>query len=303
MKTSKAFTLIELLIVIGIIAVIATAIIIAVNPGQRLAEARDVTREGHLKALETALYVYFIDNGDFPETVNLNLLEICNTNLVEDCGSLINFSGLDMPIPVDPLGGIHENGTGYEVAIIQGKVVLNAPLSEQKVISTNIDVNIDIVNYSSTATSTAYYWRGYKFKVSREIVVTHLIGGMHTNNSYIIGIYTSNGNMPESLLAKVDSSVVTTECVKAYKIPSVTLVPDQEYIIAQGATLNAPRHCARGAINVVNLINETFLDEWIPVNGNSLRWGAASNENYILGKNPNNTNDANRPHLGFKGVY
>jgi len=79
----KAFTLIELLIVIGIIAILAGAVVIAISPGERLASARDATRERHVQAIEQAVFSYQVDNeGDFPETLENSLGgEICNTNL------------------------------------------------------------------------------------------------------------------------------------------------------------------------------------------------------------------------------
>lgn len=50
-KNFTGFTLIETLIVIGIIIILAGVIVITINPGQRLAEARDSQRVVHLNAV------------------------------------------------------------------------------------------------------------------------------------------------------------------------------------------------------------------------------------------------------------
>ncbi len=119
--TKGGFTLIELLIVIGIIAILAAAVIIAVNPGEKLASARDATRERHVQSLIQALYVYQIDEGSFPLEVESAITndpkEICNTNLESPtCTDMVNLSGLDIPIPVDPQA--EGDGTGYTVVLI-----------------------------------------------------------------------------------------------------------------------------------------------------------------------------------------
>lgn len=56
----KGFTLVELLIVIAIVAVLATATIVVLNPAELLAQARDAQRIADLDNLRTALGLYVI---------------------------------------------------------------------------------------------------------------------------------------------------------------------------------------------------------------------------------------------------
>ena len=118
--------------------------IVAINPGQQFASARDVTRESHINSLYNSLISYQVSNRGFSE---LNLPqepeEICNTNLdpTPDCAgeglvdlSLLVDEGHINQIPVDPRA--EENGTGYEMA--EGSVIIIAPLAETRFISLGI---------------------------------------------------------------------------------------------------------------------------------------------------------------------
>lgn len=55
---TKGFTLLELIIVIGIIAILASVTVVVLNPAQLLAESRDVTRVSDLAAIQSALGLY-----------------------------------------------------------------------------------------------------------------------------------------------------------------------------------------------------------------------------------------------------
>lgn len=55
MKNRKGFTLIEILIVIGIITVLATAVVVVLNPAKRFEDARDKQREIHLQTILSAV--------------------------------------------------------------------------------------------------------------------------------------------------------------------------------------------------------------------------------------------------------
>ena len=58
LTAKKGFTLIELLIVIAIIAILATAVILLLNPAALLAQARDSQRISDLDTMRTAISLY-----------------------------------------------------------------------------------------------------------------------------------------------------------------------------------------------------------------------------------------------------
>lgn len=61
-KKQAGFTMLELLVVIGIISVLFAIVLIAVNPARQFKKSRDANRRNDVRALLNAVWQYGIDN-------------------------------------------------------------------------------------------------------------------------------------------------------------------------------------------------------------------------------------------------
>ncbi len=62
----KGFTLIEMLVVIAILGLLATVLLVTINPVAQIQKANDARRKGDLNQLQHALEMYYQDNGSYP---------------------------------------------------------------------------------------------------------------------------------------------------------------------------------------------------------------------------------------------
>lgn len=133
-KSHPAFALIELLLVLGILAVLAGIVILAMNPGKQFAELRNAQRRNDLTTILTAVYQYQSDRGAFPPDIKATAKGICRTGAASchNGVSLSLLSGSILPhIPSDPLAS--ETGTGTDYTILKTRdnhITVSAPRAE-----------------------------------------------------------------------------------------------------------------------------------------------------------------------------
>lgn len=136
MNKKSGFTLVELLVVIGILAILTAVVLVAVNPGRQLAQARDTQRRADVNTVITAITAYMADpenDGALPA----GLATLCSVG-AHDIGS----GGLDLAaivaptyvadIPIDPSGGTAAD-TGYDVCVADAtanRITVSAPNTE-----------------------------------------------------------------------------------------------------------------------------------------------------------------------------
>jgi type IV pilus assembly protein PilA len=127
MKKKKGFTLIEILIVIGIIAVLAGIVIVAINPAKQFAQARNTERQSHVETILNAIGQRMADNlgtisGSLGSTT-CPVLPTSSTHIDAAAGGMgVNLSCL-VPtyvavLPTDPDSTYASSPyTGYDVSV------------------------------------------------------------------------------------------------------------------------------------------------------------------------------------------
>ena len=148
-KSKKAgFTLVELLVVIGILAVLTAVVLVAVNPGRQFAQARDTQRRADVNTISSAIVGYMADpenNGLLPAGIS----ELCMVGDplapnpavhvigTDTVGGNLDLGALLAPryvaaMPTDPQGGTALN-TGYTVCVADAdarRITVAAPTTE-----------------------------------------------------------------------------------------------------------------------------------------------------------------------------
>lgn len=133
------FTLIELLVVITIIATLAVAVFVALNPAGRLRDARDARRASDVPSILTAIHQAVVDNGgNYPTNLPAVGVEAqlgtgtaaqcsplatggCNVLAAQACVDLMANLAIDLipylkSMPIDPTTTTFSSiNTGYTV--------------------------------------------------------------------------------------------------------------------------------------------------------------------------------------------
>ena len=134
------FTLIELIVVMAIIAILAAAAIVAINPGRRQADARNTKRQNDTVQILSAIQQAGADNsGVLPADVTSATSATCigtdvackdlSQELIQSAGNYLT------AMPTDPSGGTTAN-TGYTVEYDGStkRVTVAAPNAENSIV-------------------------------------------------------------------------------------------------------------------------------------------------------------------------
>jgi prepilin-type N-terminal cleavage/methylation domain-containing protein len=95
MHSHKAFTLIELLIVIAIIAILSVVVILVLNPAQLLQQSRDSNRVSDMATMNTALGIYNAGGGTSLGSSNVVYISIPDPTATSTAGD--QCQGLGLP--------------------------------------------------------------------------------------------------------------------------------------------------------------------------------------------------------------
>ena len=190
-KQNKGFTLLEILLVIAAIGILASIVLVAINPNRQLAQVRNAQRRSDINTIYKALEQYLIDTGSYPNSINTNFKEICNTGSQKSTDTLNPLTLCDnkadlrvlvpnyvASIPIAPSGGVYRVGLNSNNRIAVYTIGENSQTIAINFAVTNYGIiDVDAFNYI-TAIETA---DGQALEDNVKIAINNFVIGLKTD--------------------------------------------------------------------------------------------------------------------------
>lgn len=103
--SNSGFTLIEVLVVIGMIAILASVVLVAINPARQFRQGRDLQRSSNINAILSAVGQYTADHkGTVPAAITTDKKNISNSG-ANLCADLVPTYLAALPVDPNVEGG------------------------------------------------------------------------------------------------------------------------------------------------------------------------------------------------------
>jgi prepilin-type N-terminal cleavage/methylation domain-containing protein len=159
-SSRRAFTLIELLIVIAVIAVLAIVVVLVLNPAELLKQSRDSNRVSDMDTLTHALSLYQGDQGGSSGYTmgNASSVYVSLPDSSSTCGS--------WGLPALPSGYTYQCVSSQNLRNVDGTGWIPVPLTSVTTGAPLGSLPVDPTNSSSTGLYYTYYANGSQYEVT-----------------------------------------------------------------------------------------------------------------------------------------
>lgn len=137
--SKRGFTLLEILLVVGIIAILAGIVILAINPTKQLGDTRNAQRRSDVLTIINAIYQYTLDGNTISDlgltdTDTDSACDSTDTDASELETDLVTNGDYITAIPVDPLDLDETDTSEYYIDVnTNGRITVCAPNAENEI--------------------------------------------------------------------------------------------------------------------------------------------------------------------------
>lgn len=252
-KLKKGFTLIEILLVIASIGILATIVLVAINPNEQISKVRTTGVKNNANSLYKAIEQYNIDKGGTYENLNLDNTpkELCNTGK-ETTGSNTNIVCQDKvdlrPLVPDYIAEIPNSDSTYTYKLginkNNNRVGVNVVSGNSLIQNLSVNTVLPEINISLNPTSVVEDGAAnleYKFTrigdQTQGITINYTIGGTATNGVDYDSI-SSTVNLPANQTeVTVIVNPVSDNTVEDNETVIISIASSTEYNIGASSSV------------------------------------------------------------------